>query len=607
MGRVGKPSRLDGWVGLNNNAGLASATCKDSFVAMPRPDLSSRPDPLPRLSRATPFTHWNGLSFKQAFATLIIALAVGLGSGVVEIISDYQTLHDETAQKMTATLQLVRGLAVEAAYQLSPELAGEVVRGLSMNPAVMDLRLTDNFGGILAQNTRPADPTPFPRLADRLFSDVSHHALVLEGRGPDGHPSGLGLLEARLDSGGLLNQWLSRVSATLANGLAHAVLLCALVVAVFYMMLTKPLLRIVADIGRVDPFKPGEGLLTIPKAHARDELGLLAETVNGLLAESQAGLDGRDEAETKLEALARDLELRVQQRTAELAREKEGVERALAQLNLANTELEKANRFVNDGIRYASRIQTALLPDRGALDGLVQDLAVGWQPLDIVGGDYYWAGRFGNKGVVAIMDCTGHGVPGAFMTAVVASSFSRILHHHGHEDPAEMLTQLNFLVKTALRQDRDSAVSNDGLDAAICVIDGDTGEVTYAGANMPLLVNEGGVLRHIRGDRMSLGYQDSPEDYRFTAHTVAAAPGAVFYLFTDGVIDQVGGEGRRLFGRKRLQSVLTEVGALPLNEQMDELFHRLSQWRGTERRRDDMTFLAFRPGTITMQVRSPEM
>ncbi|MBX9635155.1 MAG: serine/threonine-protein phosphatase, partial [Magnetospirillum sp.] len=181
------------------------------------------------------------------------------------------------------------------------------------------------------------------------------------------------------------------------------------------------------------------------------------------------------------------------------------------------------------------------------------------------------------------------------MTAVVASSFSRILHHHGHEDPAEMLTQLNRLVKSALRQDRDTAVSNDGLDAGICVVDRDKGTVTYAGANLPLLVCEDGEFRLIRGDRMSLGYLDSPEDYRFTAREMPYAKGSAFYLFTDGVTDQVGGEIRHLFGRKRLQQVLTEVGDRPLNEQMDVLFQHLAQWRGDERRRDDMTFLAFRP------------
>jgi serine phosphatase RsbU (regulator of sigma subunit) len=537
----------------------------------------------------------DGLSFKQAFATLIIALTVGLLTSAYELQNDYRNMHEQVRRNMAADLNLVRGLAVEAAYQLSAELAGEVVGGLHQNPMVLEVTLTDNYGGELGKETRAAVSTPFPALAERLFGDVAAHARALETRNPNGSSTSVGSLELHLDTAGLLNAWLSRAAAAVWSGVARPVLVCALVVAVFYMLITKPLLRITAAIGRVDPAHPGAFLIDLPRGHQRDELGLLVGTVNGMLGESQHGLDDRDSAQNELAALARDLERRVAERTHELAREKEGVERALAQLNLANTELEKANRDINDGIRYASRIQTALLPDQGALSGVVDELAVGWQPLDMVGGDYYWAGSFDSMGVIAVMDCTGHGVPGAFMTAVVASSFSRILHHHGHEDPAEMLTQLNRLVKTALRQDRDSAVSNDGLDAAICVIDRAKATLTFAGANLPLLVAENGGLRQVRGDRMSLGYLDSPEDYRFSAHSMSITPGSAFYLYTDGVTDQVGGDNNRLFGRRRLQEVLAEMGTRPVTEQMDALFQQLSQWRGEQRRRDDMTFVAFRP------------
>lgn len=537
----------------------------------------------------------DGLSFKQAFATLAIALALGLLSSAYELLSDYRAMHAQVRHAYNANLQLVRGLAVEAAYQLSSELAGEVAHGLLEDDTVAEVTLTDNYGGRLGGGGRGGVSTPLPALAETLFGDIAQYSLALETRAPDGSVSTVGQLDLHLDTGRLMNTWLGRVLQAMWSGAARAVLLCALVVLVFYAMITKPLLKITAAIAKVDPARPGAFLIELPAKHDRDELGVLVSTMNSMLTESQDGLDGRDKAESELAALARDLERRVAERTNELAREKEGVERALAQLNIANAELEKANRYINDGIRYASRIQTALLPDQGALAELVAELAVGWQPLDIVGGDYYWAGSFGSKGVIAVMDCTGHGVPGAFMTAVVASSFSRILHHHGHDDPAEMLTQLNRLVKSALRQDRDSAVSNDGLDAGICVVDRERRVVTYAGANLPLLVKENGEFTLLRGDRMSLGYLDSPEDYRFTARELPYGPGSAFYLFTDGVTDQVGSEVRQLFGRKRLQKVLAEVADRPLTEQMDVLFQRLGDWRGTERRRDDMTFLAFRP------------
>jgi len=535
------------------------------------------------------------LSVKQAIATFAIAVVLGLAAGAWELLADYRGRHEQVRAATVADLNLVRGLAIEAAYQLSAELAGEVVAGLAHDEAVVGVRLADNYGGVLGKVERRPVATSLPGIAQALFGDIARHELVLEVRAADGTVSTVGNLTLTLDPGYLLDSFLDRLVAILLGGAARAAVLCALVVGIFYVLITKPLLRITAAIATVDPAQPGAFLVSVPKRHERDELGLLAGTVNRMLTGSQFGLDGRDRAEAELAALARELEQRVEDRTRELAREKEEVERALAQLNQANQELEAAHHHINDGIGYASRIQTALLPDAASLEGLVEDIAIGWQPLDVVGGDYYWLGRFGAKGVVAVMDCTGHGVPGAFMTAVVSSILSRVLQHHGHEDPAAILGHVNLLVKAALRQDRSGAVSNDGLDAGICVFDGDADTINFAGANLPLLISGNGGFRVVRGDRMSLGYADSPEGYRFTNHTLDVVKGDTFILYTDGVTDQVGGPNRRLLGRRRVQETLAEGAGLPLTEQMERLFRRLEDWRGTERRRDDMTYVAFRP------------
>ncbi|MBI2235519.1 MAG: SpoIIE family protein phosphatase [Magnetospirillum sp.] len=503
-------------------------------------------------------------------------------------------MRRQVVERTTADLALVRGLAEEAAYQLSSDLAGEVAAGLALDNGVLAVTLSDNYGGVLGQFQRPAAPTSLPWLAGRLFGGISDYKLALQSRALDGTTSEVGQLELKLDGGTLMNRYLAQVTGAAFTGALRTALLCALVVAVFYVLITKPLLRITGAIARVDPAQPGGSIIEPPGRHRHDELGMLVATVNTLLAESQRGLDGRDSAEGELAALARNLEMRVQQRTQELAREKE-------ELNRANGDLEQANRFISDGIRYASRIQTALLPDEAALSGMVADMAVGWWPRDIVGGDYYWAGGFGRKGLVAVMDCTGHGVPGAFMTAVVAAVFARIVHHHGHEDPAAMLATLSRLVKSALRQDRPDAPADDGLDAGICVFDLDAQEVVFAGANLSLLVGEGpdGPLAprfsRVKGNRASLGYRDTPDDAAFTTHRIPIRPGTTFYLATDGLTDQVGGEAGRMFGRRRLQETLAVTAGKPLPEQRDALFARLEEWRGSERRRDDMTLVAFRP------------
>jgi len=545
-------------------------------------------DPFPPLPSRGPVAPWRGLSFKQAVATLVIALGLGGITGAWDLVADYRTLRAEVADGTTANLTLVRGLAAEAAYLLNADLAREVVAGLAHDPLAAEIRLTDNFGGVLAEITRPADQVAAPGLARRLFGDLSPAPLTLQNGGGGAAASEVGRLDLRLDPGRLFNRYLDHVVANTIAGITRTVLLCLLVVAVFYAMITQPLLRIITAVSRVDPAHPGAAPIPLPRGHRSDELGRLVATTNDLLAASQRDLDGRDAAEAELAALARDLERRVSERTAELEREKQGVERA-------NAQLEQANRFISDGIRYASRIQTALLPDSAALEGLVEEIVIGWRPFDIVGGDYYWIGRFDDKAVIAVMDCTGHGVPGAFMTAVVSSILARILHHHGHDDPATILGLLDVLVRTALRQDRGDGPADDGLDAAICVLDPAQRRLSFAGANLPLTLWEKGEIRSIRGDRRSLGYRESRPLPPFTTHEIELAPDTVFYLYTDGVTDQIGGPHRLLFGRHRLQQALAHSATLPLEEQKTELLATLDAWRGEQPRRDDMTFVAFRP------------
>jgi serine phosphatase RsbU (regulator of sigma subunit) len=264
-----------------------------------------------------------------------------------------------------------------------------------------------------------------------------------------------------------------------------------------------------------------------------------------------------------------------------LAREKEVVERA--------------NHRINDSIRYASRIQGALLPDGQALKGLVHDMAVGWWPRDVVGGDFYWAGRFGSRGLIALMDCTGHGVPGAFMTAIVATQLDRILHEHCYDDPARILGLLNRLVKASLRQEEArpgfDLGSDDGLDAALCLIDPEQGHLIFAGANLPLFYGHGGVVEEIKGDHHSLGYRSSQADYAFTNRQIELHPGDSFYLATDGVSDQVGGPSHRLFGRRRLAEALGLGWGQPMGAQIERLAAHLAGYRDGELPRDDMTII----------------
>ena len=272
------------------------------------------------------------------------------------------------------------------------------------------------------------------------------------------------------------------------------------------------------------------------------------------------------------------------------------LKKAQASLLEKNSQLKTANRLIMESIEYARRIQTAMLPDKKALDSELLDIHVCWEPLHLVGGDYFWLEKIGSQSLLAVMDCTGHGVPGAFMTLVVASALDRILHEMGLVSPAAILRALDQGVRERLRQDQPDSDSDDGLEAAICLWDPAARGLTFAGAGLPLLfARAGGQVEEIRGDRDRLGYRSLPVKGEFHEHHLEVAPGDCFYLLSDGVPDHMGGRPPLTLGRKRLAAIINPLLGRPMDQQLAEIENQLKAYRGSEPRRDDMTLIGFRP------------
>ena len=163
-----------------------------------------------------------------------------------------------------------------------------------------------------------------------------------------------------------------------------------------------------------------------------------------------------------------------------------------------------------------------------------------WEPLHLVGGDYFWLEEIDGLSFVAVADCTGHGVPGAFLTLIVATALDRLLHERGLRSPAAILAGLDTMVRAQLRQDGRGAESDDGLDCGICVWDRATGALRFAGAGLSLTVIRDGVAERIRGDRRGLGYPRTGRERPAGRDVVVPVAGATFYLMTDGITDQMG-------------------------------------------------------------------
>lgn len=544
-----------------------------------------------------------GLTFKQAAVTLGIVVLLGLFGNLVELLVEWRDMREEVRAHVQQTFSLVKGAASEAAYQLHPELSRQVVAGLFGYDALEKAVLKDNFGRVLAERSQERPASGFGvDLSQRLFLDVTAFSLPLGYAISGKTQESVGQLDITLSPRVIANKFIDRLAFNGIMSLIRDIAISTLVVLIFYFMITLPLLRLSRAIAQVDPDNPGKWPVPDLKRHADDELGLLMGTVDKLLQAFQLGLNQRNKAQHELLQLTMQLEKRVEERTSDLeeamaalAEEKSEAERAFAQLDRAHGELEKANRMVLESIQYARRIQSAMLPDKQALGDAVQDIYVWWEPLHVVGGDYFWLERFGSKSLLVVADCTGHGVPGAFITLVVASALDRILHEQKQLDPALILAALDEMVRARLRQDRPESESDDGLDAAVCLWDAEARTVTFAGAGLPLIYAEDGNIQEIRGSRASLAYSSTRQARKFANHVVEVRPGMTFYMLTDGVSDHMGGKPKRLLGRKRLAAILLELQGKPMSEQVQAIQQSLDEYRGQEPRRDDTTLLGFRP------------
>lgn len=271
----------------------------------------------------------------------------------------------------------------------------------------------------------------------------------------------------------------------------------------------------------------------------------------------------------------------------------------LRDLEAAHAKLEQANRLVIESIGYARRIQSSVLPDHAALDRSGIEVAVLWEPLHLVGGDYFWLEEIDGLSFVVVADCTGHGVPGAFLTLIVATALDRLLHERGLRSPAAILAGLDTMVRAQLRQDGRGSESDDGLDCGICVWDRTARTLLFAGAGLSLTVIRDGVAERIRGEKRGLGYPRTGREVLPERDVDVPVAGATFYLMTDGITDQMGrpdpARPARLIGQKAVAERLAAHAALPLAQQVATLEAELAAYRGTEVRRDDMTLIAFRP------------
>ncbi len=341
---------------------------------------------------------------------------------------------------------------------------------------------------------------------------------------------------------------------------------------VLYLLLSYYFVSPMIDLSQAARILARGEFITTDIGMRDDEVGVLGESFN-FMSENMKHLS------RKQEEYAQALEHRIEEKAKDLAN--------------SQNQTVKLNKYIMQSTRYAKMIQRSIMPSIDIFKTNVPDSFAIWIPRDTAGGDIVYA-DFTKTGIVlAVVDCTGHGATGAFLSIIASSGIRKIVSDEGCCNPAEILKRLNHYVKKSLQQDKTATSSDDGMDVAVCYFSKNDQVVTFAGARQPLFMIDNAELKVINGDRQSIGYRNSELDYNYTNHKINLKKEMCFYLSTNGFANQLGGEDNRMFGKKRLKQILLENHDRPYDLQRLELMRAFYAHKGDNDHLDDVTLIGW--------------
>ncbi|MCS7019052.1 MAG: GAF domain-containing protein [Cytophagales bacterium] len=259
---------------------------------------------------------------------------------------------------------------------------------------------------------------------------------------------------------------------------------------------------------------------------------------------------------------------------------------AFSEIARQRESIQKSNEKITASLNYASRIQNAMLPDLAEINRCLPDSFVFFRPRDIVSGDFYWLQEKDNKILLAAVDCTGHGVPGAFMSMIGIDILNEIVNQKGITEPDQILNLMHCRIRQALKQ--EVTQNRDSMDVALCVIDTKAKRLSFAGAKTSLVYCQQNQLLEIKGNNVPIGGLQREKNRLFTCHRIAVELPTSFYLFTDGYKDQFGGEGNTKLTARRFKQLLFNIHQQPAETQKTLLANYLDDWMGTYPQLDDI-------------------
>ncbi len=367
-------------------------------------------------------------------------------------------------------------------------------------------------------------------------------------------------------------------------------LLVTLLIYVKTKIITDPIKNLVVKVNRITHGHLNERAEVI----GNNEITTLSKQFNLMIEELESYYN-------ELEEKVKQRTLEIQQQKEEIAAQRDAIESQRNMLADKNDSLESAykeiqaqKKHITDSIVYAKRIQNAILPSVEYIDKLVPDYFLLYKPKDIVSGDFYWLDKAQGKVIVAAVDCTGHGVPGAFMSIIGSNQLDYAVNTKKAKTAGQILDYLNEGVATSLRQESGKSTVRDGMDISVLTIDYKTNIVEFSAAYNPLYLVQNGEMIEIKADKIAIGSFIENPDRKYTTHTIQANKGDVFYIFSDGYADQFGGPNGRKFMYKQFRELILSISHLPLTEQKEILDKANEDWKNNEVQVDDIIVIGIR-------------
>lgn len=259
-------------------------------------------------------------------------------------------------------------------------------------------------------------------------------------------------------------------------------------------------------------------------------------------------------------------------------------------LKWANKEINEKNKEILDSIRYAKRIQESILPTPSHLSTISNNIAVLYKPRDIVSGDLYWIHKCKEGIYLAVIDCTGHGVPGAFLSLLAHNAIEQAIMEKGLTSPTKILDSMNSFIKGVLNKNNSDEI-NDGMEVGLCLVN-DT-KVIYAGANIKLKYFSNGVLNEIKGAKCTVGSVQKSVIELPSDHELNLKKGDRLFMHSDGIVDQFGGPALKKFTSKSVNKLLEETSSSSLKVQYDKAKDVFEKWKGNVEQTDDVLLLMY--------------